>query len=549
MAALLLAASCSQDEFSDKQDTLLPEGVYPLEISSVTLDVEGSEQPWNAPQTRVSENEKGNGSVWNKGDKIKVQIDKGTSGTYTYQDDGNLTVVEGDVPAYWKSSDADQTITAWYPEEESIDLANQSNGLVYVLRATTQANFNTEVSLPFEHSLSKIRVKLTGEKEEDVTSVQVKSHTQCTNANGEVTAFSSENWIEMKNCTYNGEKCWEANVVPDYEIEEIQLNGKTPCTFTSFKSKAGNCHEITINVKSKYISIGGDDDYTVEENKPVIINGSGTVTFENYNIDNYEGDAIKIESGTPILKFKGTNNNIKCSGTPILLGEGASVTISGGGTDKSQLKVIAGGNSAGIGSGSGDNADNIPTACGNITIENITLHANGGTNTNSSGAAIGTSAWYAGSCGNITITNSIVHAKGGKGAAAIGTGYSIYRGATCGKITINQSKIYATVEYFNPFGVEMYAGYGACIGHGASLCNVEYTASVGEIIITTNEGETEDTFFSDFKGINEDKDTVTSGFYKVGKGSAPQPGNQVWIGVKFNDNTLATGNNNGYPIQ
>ena len=56
-AALLLFAACTQDELTEQGDTL-PEGVYPLEISSVTLEAEVSTQPWGAdgPQTRVSEN-------------------------------------------------------------------------------------------------------------------------------------------------------------------------------------------------------------------------------------------------------------------------------------------------------------------------------------------------------------------------------------------------------------------------------------------------------------------------------------------------------------
>ena len=63
-AALLLAtAACTKDELADGD--LLPEGQYPLEIAAVTLGVEGGEaQPWGAPQTRVSENADGTGSVW-----------------------------------------------------------------------------------------------------------------------------------------------------------------------------------------------------------------------------------------------------------------------------------------------------------------------------------------------------------------------------------------------------------------------------------------------------------------------------------------------------
>lgn len=299
LVAILILASCSQDEFADKQDTLLPEGVFPLEIASVTLDVES-----DAPQTRVSENGTGSGSVWNDGDQITVQIGNGEPGIYTMDGNGSLTA---ETPAYWESSDDNQTITAWHPEGESINLSNQSNGLAYVLQATTQANFNTSVSLSFKHSLSKIRVKLTGDKATNVTSVQVKSYTQCTHNKGTVSG-SDENWITMKECTYESEKCWEANVVPGYEITEIQLNGNTPCTLTSnVKPEAGNCHEITINVEGKDFTV--TEDYTIEgEHKPIIIAGDYIVTFKNARITSNDRPVIKINDGCrPTLVFEGTN--------------------------------------------------------------------------------------------------------------------------------------------------------------------------------------------------------------------------------------------------
>ena len=69
MAALLLSA-CSQDELAENS-TALPEGEYPLQIGSVSLTAEVSEQPW----TRVSENQAdGMSSVWKDGDKIGVRI-------------------------------------------------------------------------------------------------------------------------------------------------------------------------------------------------------------------------------------------------------------------------------------------------------------------------------------------------------------------------------------------------------------------------------------------------------------------------------------------
>ena len=70
LTAALLLSACSQDE-PGENSTALPEGEYPLQIGSVTLTAEVSEQPW----TRVSENPTdGMSSVWKDGDRIGVRI-------------------------------------------------------------------------------------------------------------------------------------------------------------------------------------------------------------------------------------------------------------------------------------------------------------------------------------------------------------------------------------------------------------------------------------------------------------------------------------------
>lgn len=547
LLVVLLLVSCSQDEFADKQDTPLSEGVYPLEIASVTLDVEGSAQPWgaDAPQTRVSENKDGSSSEWQNGDEIRVRIGNGTPGTYTYQS-GNLIVDEGDKPAYWTSNAKEQTITAWYTSSgsETVDLSKQINGLAYVLTAQATADFNKPVSLAFSHALAKVRVVLEGEKADEVKDVRIKTHTSCTlHTDGTLSAGDKEEYIPMVKTTYENKTYWEVNVVPDTEIKEIQLNGSTPCTFTSFKSEVGKMHEITINVEGKYILIEGDGTYTVDKDKPVIIRGNATVNFkEDYNVtDCYNGATIKIESGSPTLIFEGTGNKIECGEAPILLAPDAGVTIKGSTENNkdSQLTVKGGNNYPGIGSGYSTTDSNIPGKCGNINIENITLYAYGSVQDTKTSAAIGTPGGNADSCGDITINNSVVHAQGGKGAAAIGTGGNVYRDISCGKITINYSEIYATIEY--AYWMDSFQGYGAGIGLGALFNDI--TATVGEISITTN--ETQDEFFSSDRFKNTDGNST--GFYMVGKSTYTELGTQVWSGVTFNGTSLATKDNNGYP--
>ena len=89
VAALLLSA-CSQEELGG-QGMALPEGEYPLQIGSVSLTAEVSEQPW----TRVSENPTdGMSSVWKDRDKIGVRIgDNEETGIYVMNVDAEGRVV------------------------------------------------------------------------------------------------------------------------------------------------------------------------------------------------------------------------------------------------------------------------------------------------------------------------------------------------------------------------------------------------------------------------------------------------------------------------
>lgn len=508
--------------------------------------------PENMPQTRVSDS--GNTSSWSVGDQIHVTVTQGNAKQETIctlDASGNIT--EYNPQLYWQNT-SDATINAWYSNIEgqntgtgsTVRLADQSGGLAYVLKAVpVTANYKTEIeniALKFSHQLAKIRVKLTGEKAESVNDVKIESYTSCTNTNGTVsTDGASVGEITMHKVDDN---TYEANVAPGMDIAKFKVNGGEWVNLSKTVTPvAGNYHEITINAENKFILIDNVGEYTVAKNKPVIIRGNVTVNFEDYNVNtSYNGATIKIESGSPTLIFKGTDNKIECGEAPILLAPDAGVTIKGstGNAEDSQLIVRSGNRYPGIGSGFSENDSNIPKTCGNITIENITLYANGSFGGgNKASAAIGTPGGYAGSCGDITITNSIVHAQGGPGAAAIGIGGNIYRDISCGKITINNSEIYATVEYFR--FTDGYEGYGAGIGIGDLLNRV--TATVGEISINTKESE------ADFFSSNRFRDTNgnSTGFYKVGKSTYTSLGTQVWSGVKFNGKTLASGSDNGYP--
>mgnify|MGYP002428955269 CR=1 FL=1 len=310
LSVVLSLAACTQDELADDSNTL-PEGKYPLEIASVTMDVTHSQQPWTAkaPQTRVSESEDGMSSHWDWDGKEQIGVQLYAGGdvaTYTLNSNRKLVT---DKTLYWKDT-KNTTVTAWYPayegESGTVPLDNQSDGLAYVLKGSGTGNYNTPVVLAFEHALAKIRVKLTGEKAKDVNGVKIESYTSCTNTNGTVKGDeASVGEINMYRVDAN---IYEANVVPGKAIEKFKVNdGDWVNLSTPVTPVAGNYHEIQINVESKTVTITGD--YTVEgEHKPLIIDGNGTVTFKNARITSDDRPVIKINDGCrPTLVFEGTN--------------------------------------------------------------------------------------------------------------------------------------------------------------------------------------------------------------------------------------------------
>ena len=264
-ALLLLLAACTQDELTD--DTRLPEGQYPLQIAAVTLSVEGGEaQPWGAPQTRVSENGDGTGSVWdwNGTEMIGVQLG-GETTTYTLNADKTLST---DAPLYWQNTQT-ATVTAWYPATDgTLDLSNQSQSLAYLLGGSGTGDYQTPVTLTFAHRLAKVRVTPTGDALGEVQSLQLYTYTQCTYEKGTVVQGSQEGWIEMKRCEYteNGVTitCWEANVVPGYEITKLMANNdnKERDLSAAITPVAGKFYNITLD-KDKGYTDDGQGNYTV----------------------------------------------------------------------------------------------------------------------------------------------------------------------------------------------------------------------------------------------------------------------------------------------
>ena len=294
MAAALFTA-CTQDELAEQGNTL-PDGEYPLQIGRVSITAEASEEPW----TRVAENETdGMGSHWTGGERIGVRI-AGSEETGIYiinvDADGNVTSITPETPVYWKNTQPAE-VTAWYPAEASgVNLGSQHmDGLAYVLRGTGTGSYQSPVTLKFTHQLAKVRVKLKGERASQVTNVEVYGFTSCTNTQGTLaTDADSQGWITTKSCIYNGESCWEANLVPG-EIGDqttqpfVRLNETTVVPVSTLTTlEAGNVHTITITANSEGMQ-------TIDlSNEDCIINDDGTYYFSGTG-----NHAIRVTGGKP----------------------------------------------------------------------------------------------------------------------------------------------------------------------------------------------------------------------------------------------------------
>ena len=174
--------------------------------------------------------------------------------------------VSSDAPLYWSDRNT-HTVTAWYSATDgTLDLSDQTNGLAYLLHGTGTGNYKNPVELIFTHSLAKVRVtpsKDIGDGE--VTSLQLYTYTTCTHTQGKInTEDAQKGWIKMKKCEYNGVTCWEANVVPGFQITKLIANDddKERELSASINPVAGRFYNIRLN-KDKGFTIDKEGNYNV----------------------------------------------------------------------------------------------------------------------------------------------------------------------------------------------------------------------------------------------------------------------------------------------
>ena len=448
LAAFTLAA-CTQDELAE-QPMALPEGEYPLQIGSVSLTAEVSEQPW----TRVSENPAdGMSSVWQGDERIGVRIgDNEETGIYVVKVDaiGRVMEIIPDKAVYWKDNQP-ATVTAWYPVDEELNFTHQNQGLTYLLKAEeVEAGFDKPANLAFSHQLAKVRVKLTGDKAGEVQAVTVRSYEETNNEQGTPNGrIGTDVYVPMLEANYGGETYWEANLL-DGHLEadntfRLSSDGKN---FVQAKLTAnvditpGQVTTITINVNPAIPegtpeitdattgNISGTDAYVVRGNDrttPInITGGSPTIYLDGATVAVGNGSAINItNNATPTIYVVGENNNITSSdGTGIYVEQGSTVTITGRSQDD-KLTVRGGNGSPGI--GGYKTGTTTAVKCGNIEITKVRIDAYGSADgLGNLAPAIGGAGSE--SCGTITIDDATVYAYGHSGSyssSAIGAGFSM----------------------------------------------------------------------------------------------------------------------------
>ena len=348
MAAILFTA-CSQDELAEQGNTL-PDGEYPLQIGSVSITAEASEEPW----TRVSEKPDGSGSVFQGGERIGVRIgDNEETGVYIIKvdDAGNVTV-EPDKPVYWKNTQPAE-VTAWYPATDgALFLRDQDNGLVYVLRATADnANHNTPVNLQFKHQLAKVRVVTKGTV--NVGSIAIQYPPDCSVNEGIVTSGGPWDFLDSYKTYYEGiGTCWEINLPAGNDIEFCRV---TPIENSAIMKnarltppvtlEAGKVHTITITANregTQTIDLSTlTDTHEINDNGTYYVTGTGSygikvtngnpeIYLEDAQISVSSGNAIDIQGGSPTIHVRGEGNTVASTdNTGIAVSGGATLTIEG----------------------------------------------------------------------------------------------------------------------------------------------------------------------------------------------------------------------------
>lgn len=312
IAAVGLMTACSQDELADVD--ALPEGQYPVEIASVTINGMETDQP----QTRVHEDEDGMMSLSDQDDRYYGKFEG--SDQIGIWELGPGSIWKDAISLYWRWAFKTENLISWHVTDindtgiGTVNLADQSDGLVYVLRGAQQVRYGTSyINLNLRHQLSKVRVWLqgTGDATGKTSAVTINGvPTSCTVKYGEITGPSAtKGSITMRKTTVNGLACFEATVLPD--------------------SKIGGENTFTVTIDDNNYDVKADELEVKEASKlytaTLTLQNSGTQT-----IDLSTSDKEINDNGIYYFTGTGTHGIKVASGSPTIYLAEADITVSNG---------------------------------------------------------------------------------------------------------------------------------------------------------------------------------------------------------------------------
>ena len=482
LVGCVLLASCDREELPDINGAPLPNGKYPL-VLTTTINGELTSRAAGK-------------DAWTAGDIIGARIGNGTAGSYTVAAGGALTAL---TPVYWQNT-ASATVTAWYPADAQTDvnISDQSAGFAafdFLKAEVPNCTYNQPViALPFKHVMAKVRVTIVAANAEtDLTGAEVRilGRPSLNYSEGTVTSSVTNAYITAQ----KDGAAYEALLVPQQMATgtlfiKVTLNGDD----YFYTLQAGEAdlqrggeygYTITVNATSIIDLTKQVGDYTATKNciidgkgqsldkkiviaadvevilKDVILtpttNGNGitckgnaTITLQGTNdVKGYNADVfsdycgILAEAGTMIIDgmddtyLTATGGGVVGYGAGIGATNSANITINGG-----NITAQASYDSAGIGSAGWDHT------CGDITITGGIINAIG----ENYAAGIGGS--NPGNCGNILITGGNIQATGGIASPGIGSGTA----ASCGTIDITGEAVVVATK-----------GLGASVSIGHSF--------------------------------------------------------------------------------
>ena len=257
--------------------------------------------------------------------------------------------------------------------------------------------------------------------------VYVRSYPKSVNNQGDLgeTTGGDPIYVPMMEATYNGQRCWEANLRKGYldannSFQVANADGvRVQVTQGRVNIEPGHVHTIKIDVGEAQQVTGDISDngtYIVSETRtePVnIIGGNPTIYLKDANIN------------VSIHVFGESNTITSSNSAGIYVAENATVTIIG--SNRSDVLTVTGNEgSSGIGGYVIDDSNFQSANSGNINIKNVTLYAYSSSLSDMGTVSPGIGSTGSATCQSITIDNAAVYAYGcglsSMSAPAIGNG-------------------------------------------------------------------------------------------------------------------------------